>query len=254
MYRCTAVPMERPRAQRGSRSSKVGLPAPRLCPLPPAPLELRVWESPKGVRPQGWGGCGGPWRAAAPPGAGPQAPSAACSLCPWLGRLTPGQPAAVLGDILWPKRRETESSWFLVQSSANLLRGLRFPLLASAALHKSASSGVRWGTGNTEARSYLRYALLWFAFPFPKFQINCQQGIESKRVLESGSHLSVGYAFVHGNRKPSSVWLKKQSHFYPGSHNDKSQGGIQAPAELQGCWRDPNASRGVPQSLAGWLL
>lgn len=45
--------------------------------------------------------------ATAPPGAGPQASPAACSLCPWSGRLTPaGAPAAVPGDLLLALRRE----------------------------------------------------------------------------------------------------------------------------------------------------
>ena len=53
------------------------------------------------------GGCGGAMEAAAPPGAGPQASSAARSLCPWLGRLMPaGAPAAVPGDLLSALRRE----------------------------------------------------------------------------------------------------------------------------------------------------
>lgn len=108
VYRCTAVNAYGEATCSARLTVIEGGPA-RPPPLPPSLLPH--WSSGCGrvLRGSGLkaGGVWGAMEAAAPPGAGPQASSAACSLCPWLGRLTPaGSPAAVLGDILSALRRE----------------------------------------------------------------------------------------------------------------------------------------------------
>ena len=68
------------------------------------------------------------------------------------------------------------------------------------------------GTGNTEARSYLRYALLWFArFRNFKLIVSKESKVNVSWKMDLISQLVM--LLCMSNRKPSSVWLKKQSHF-----------------------------------------